>query len=318
MKNRLVLLTLTVLLSACGGGGGSTSGQAPVQSPPANVVSYKAGTSELTVFNAINDFRAITGLTVVAQSSSLDAAAQNHVKYLIANPDVDLAASNAKTGQPNFHYEDAARPGFTGATVAERAAFEKYGSTSVGEVGSFGAAPPAELVANLVGSVYHRELLMNQALRDIGIAHGSTGSQPLVVNLGYKTLQRNPSTYVGVYPTDGETGLRRSAAIEAPNPFPDVPASRIAQDTGYPVSISTEANTTLSVSSFTLSESGQSGTLDVRLLTSATDPNKLVLKNNAFIVTKSVLKPNTRYSVRFSGAVDGAPLTKEWSFVTGN
>ena len=75
---------------------------------------------------------------------------------------------------------------------------------------------------------------------------------------------------------------------------------------------------TLEVITFTLTEAGASAPLDARLLTKDNDPNKGMLGSNvAFLVAKAPLKPNTVYSVAFSGRVNNVVVNKNWKFTTG-
>lgn len=339
----LALASCTMLLTACGGGGsGADSG--PVASAPNNPVvpptqttpttpsvtpadlqttvaapTYAAGSQELVFFNALNDFRAKLNLGLVAQNAALDTADQNHVKYLLTNTDVDYAAVDPKTGVPYMHEEDAARAGFTGATPLDRAKFGKYAGTWVNELVTYGSGNGAAAsFASLVASVYHRQNMMAQYPRDFGISVGGDAKQTTVLNFGSTEgkWQRNASDYIGVYPADKQTGVGLTTYPELPNPYPEISLAEFATKTSFPISFATEWTATLKVDSFTVTEAGQTAPLDARLIVADNDPQKLLGKYTAYLVGKAPFKANTTYNVKFKGTVNGAAVSKDWSFTT--
>jgi hypothetical protein len=76
------------------------------------------------------------------------------------------------------------------------------------------------------------------------------------------------------------------------------------------------AGHTLAVTSFTVTQAGQTTPLDARLMTRANDPNNYLSTNVAFLTAKAAFKASTTYNVKFSGTNNGEALTKEWSFTT--
>lgn len=334
VKNSLVAIACATFLAACGGGGGSTSTSGtttpPVVTPPVVVVppadlqttvpvpTYAATSQELAFFNAYNDFRSQMGLGKLKQDVKLDQANQNHLAYILANTDLDLAAIDSKTQRPIFHIEDPVRPKFTGVTEKERAAFTNYGGLYVGESGSFGEGAGAVPALNaLIATVYHRAGLMFQSPRDIGLAIGNDTHQTVVMTFGYvSTGQRNASDFFGAYPADKQAGVPLTAQLETPNPYTDITYSDYATKTGFPINVVAADNAVIAVTSFTVKEAGATAPLDARLMTSANDPNKYLTSNIVFLVSKSAFKPNTTYNVAFTGTVDGKAVTKAWSFTT--
>lgn len=338
-KLSLVAVACSILLAACGGGSGSSAPSnggtspgattPPVVTPPPAPTSdlqttvatptYAASSQQLEFFNTLNDFRSKLGLGLLAQSAKLDAANANHLKYLLTNTDVDFSAVDPKTGRPFFHLEDPVRVNYTGITELDRANFTQYGGVYVGETGAYGKGQGAKVaLTDLIATVYHRVGLMMQSPRDIGIAVGNDQFQTMVVTFGYTTTQqKNASDYFGAYPADKQTNVPRVAYIETPNPFPEITYAEFNTKTSFPITVVTEANSTLAVSAFTVTEAGQSTPLDVRLMTKETDPNKMTQANTASIIGKAPFKPNTSYTVRFVGANNGVTLTKTWTFTTG-
>ncbi|BDT60184.1 hypothetical protein MasN3_36780 [Massilia varians] len=199
-----------------------------------------------------------------------------------------------------FHIESPSRPGFTGIQELDRAKFVQYAGPYVGETGSFGLGKGAsKAFGDLLATVYHRAAFMYQSPRDIGIVVGTDKDQTVIVEFGYETKKQfNASNYFGSYPADKQTGVRLVAATELPNPFSDITLQEYATKTSYPVNVVSAEGTTLAVTSFTMTESGQTTALDVRLITKDNDPNKYVRANTAFLVGKAPFKPNTIYSVK--------------------
>jgi hypothetical protein len=123
---------------------------------------------------------------------------------------------------------------------------------------------------------------------------------------------------------------------ENPNPYPTSEAAYTAQFyapgaavrgysclgiAGLPssnITIQVASSKTLVVTSFTVTEAGQTTPLDAWVMEngvtfdgSALDPSWSVL------TAKSPFKLNTTYNVAFIGSVNGSPLTKTWNFTTG-
>lgn len=346
MKRSSILMVVLVsaMLSACGGGGGggdggstpppvSTNPNPPVVVPPnppatpeqdlqttVPAPTYAANSEELAFFNAYNEFRAQAGLGKLAQNAKLDLAAKNHLNYQVQNPDLDLFATDPATGRAVFHIESPSRPGFTGVQELDRAKFAQYAGAYVGETGSFGMGKGAsKALSDLLATVYHRSAFMYQSPRDIGIVVGTDKNQTVIVEFGFETKKQfNASNYFGSYPADKQTGVRLTAATELPNPFADITLAEYPTKTSYPVNVVSAEGTTMAVTSFTMTEAGQTAPVDARLITKGNDPNKYVAANTAFLVGKAPFKPNTVYNVVFSGTVNGVAVSKSWSFTTGS
>lgn len=349
MQNKFALTvaaTLSLALVGCGGGGGSsapaggpvattptpsvpTPTPTPTPTPvvlapttqPAVTPTYAAASQQLRAFDALKTFRAALNLGPVNQNAKIDMAAQNHSDYVATN-----------NGGATPHDEVAGKPGFTGVTVQDRLMTAGYAATTASEViGWTGVnADAAEVIEGLSATVYHRVLMMMQHWTDVGIAppvNGDAG-RPAYIDFGTLTTKQNVAgDYVGVYPANGQTAVGLTHAPEAPNPFPELDgtAASFCTKTGFPISVMTEASTTLAVTSFTVTEEGQTTPVDVRLLTSATDKTGLLPAYMAFIVGKAPFKASTKYNVTFTGTATGAAtgaangvlsVNKSWSFTT--
>ncbi len=331
-KNILTISLIFFLLSlsACGGGGGSTAGFTPpvatctspqvltngvctTPSPtvsPANlqisvpIPTYAAATEELAAFSEFNAFRKMMGLGLVAQNLKLDTAAKNHANYIVVN-------------QIFAHIEDSAKPGFTGVNPQDRAQFAGYTgndgeliSTTGGLIG----------VRALMNTLYHRDGIASQPILEVGFALNAGWNVPLVVELGLAGKgQNNASDFVTTYPIDTQTDLPLTMMVESPNPFSDLSTanSDFPTKTSSPVSLYSAFGTTLSVTSFTVTQVGQSTPLPMRLITAASDVNKAVQGNVAHVVGMAPFAANTKFNVSFSGSVNGVAISRNWSFTTG-
>lgn len=331
MKTKLNLISASIAtamaLAACGGGGGgsSTGGTTPPVSqtctngatdyptctPPANLQitvptpTYPFNSDEIITFNELNAFRKSMGLGLLAQNTSLDTASKNHGNYIVNNKIFG-------------HIEDGAKPGFTGVTPAERNSFAGYQVGSLGgEVIGVGAAPTG--IRGLINTVYHRDLLAFQNFTDVGIGFNSGWSTPVVIDFGARKQQNNASNFSTTYPVDGQTNLPLTMMVESPNPFPELSTanSDFPTKTSSPVSFYGVAGSTISVTAFTVAQSENLSSLNMRLLTAANDPNKSVQPNVAHIVGTAPFLPNTKYVATFIGSMNGIPINKTWTFTTG-
>lgn len=331
------LAIIAAMLGGCGGGSGSSSTtptvpnsnpnpnpgpvvQAPslITSVPAN---YAQGTQDAAVFAQINALRASQGIGPVLQSTNIDLAAKAHQNYVFAN----LSGANP-------HSETPGKTGFTGVNPLDRIRAAGYAANNATEVIAFNTMWPTtdyNSVAVLTDTVYHRSALVDQNMTHVGVAPQSDAG-PTYIDMGYITPQKNAGNYVGMYPVDGQTGVSLTHYVESPNPFyleMEMTSDNMCQKTSYPIHLASEASTALSVTSFTVTEDGQTTPLDVRLLTKASSPqnNTYLPGNIAFIVGKAPFKANTKYKVRFvgtatgtaTGTANGMAIDKSWSFTTG-
>lgn len=345
-KRTALATSLSILLAACGGGGGgssttpsSASGTGTTPATPATPVvtpanlqatvpafTYGASSEEFAFGTALNQFRQLAGLGLLAQNTKLDASATAHLAYVLANDinyggTVTFDAIDPATGNPWFHDEQPNLKGFTGVLPVDRNKAAGYtGLLSGAEEGGYGGGHGAALaLSGLIATVYHRQILMSQPLTEFGVAVGTDPSQTVVLELGATTPQSNASDFLGTYPADKQTNVGLHAYVESPNPFPELSTSNadFPTKTGYPVTVESAEGSTMEVVTFTMTQAGSSTPLDVRLLTAATDTLRRLPANIAFIVAKAPLTPNTTYQVAFSGRVNNVVVTKNWSFTTG-
>jgi len=345
----IVATILTVAVTGCGGGGGGGDRSPVANNPPPPVVTnpttpvtptptptptpqsanlqvavaptYVTGSSEAVALVKLNAFRAAQGLGALNQNANADIASKNHAAYV---------TTNQSGATP--HAEVAGKPGFTGVDAMDRLIAAGYPTKSATEVIAFSMQFPstdASAIDNLANTVYHRASMMYQGMTTVGIAPESQDS-PLYVAIGLTTPQVNAGDYVGMYPANNQTGVWLTHSVESPNPFYQEMAmsqENMCTKTSAPVSLTSEASTTLSVTNFTVTEEGQTAPLDARLITksTSTQDNTYLTPNVAFLVGKAPFKPNTKYNVRFVGKATGAAtgsntglaIEKSWTFSTG-
>jgi uncharacterized protein YkwD len=343
---RLLALSALISLAVVGCGGGSSSGDknpvainpiTPVSPPmPARPVvpspqeallqtavapTYNAGSSEAVALGKLNAFRAAQGLGPLNQNANADIASKNHAVYV---------TTNQSGAAP--HAEVAGKLGFTGVDAMDRLIAAGYPAKSATEVIAFSMqfpSPDASAIDNLVNTVYHRASMMYQGMTTVGIAPENQDS-PLYVAIGLISPQVNAGDYIGMYPANNQTGVWLTHSVESPNPFYQEMAmsqENMCTKTSAPVSLTSEASTTLNVMSFTVTEEGQTAPLDARVITKATSSqdNTYLTPNVAFLVGMAPFKPNTKYNVHFVGKAIGAAtgsaaglmIEQSWNFTTG-
>jgi len=346
VSNISVGALVAVVLAGCGGGSGgknpvATNPVPPVVTNPTEPVTatptptpmlqsallqvavaptYAAGSSEAVALGKLNAFRATQGLGPLNQNVNADIASKNHAAYV---------TTNQSGATP--HAEVASKPGFTGVDAMDRLIAAGYPAKTATEVIAFSMqfpSPDASAIDNLVNTVYHRAGMMYQGMTTVGIAPENQDS-PLYVAIALTTPQVNAGDYVGMYPANNQTGVWLTHSVESPNPFYQEMAmsqENMCAKTSAPVSLTSEASTTLKVTSFTVTEEGQTAPLDARLITKATSTqdNMYLTPNVAFLVGKTPFKPNTKYNVHFVGKATGAAtgnaaglmIEKSWNFTT--
>ena len=144
---KLGLAVVAAALTACGGGGDNTStGSASAPSNTATsggssaistgtgtlansvpAPNYAAGSTEMGMFNQLNDVRLKGGFGMLAQDPMLDKASTNHAKYNISNWFTSpmtwssgMGQIDAATGYLSAHIENPNKLGFTGIKSSDR------------------------------------------------------------------------------------------------------------------------------------------------------------------------------------------------------
>jgi uncharacterized protein YkwD len=325
-------LLLSLLLSACGGGGADSASSQPLptqQTLPANT--QNSTTALFTPgdavpapvlindtatdgFNRFNYRRQQMGLASVSRNSNIDVAAQGHSNYQKINDTIT-------------HVQIGGKSGFTGAEVLDRLTAAQYRFTSTtgyayGEViSASGDLAGQNNAEDLITAIYHRYVTFEPKFREAGA--GSAGLSATGYNFFTVDFAANGLTggigkaQIALYPYANQTGITTvfPHKQETPDPVPDLQQTYV----GYPVSVHADGDTDVTVKSFTIQPRGGQ-VLPVRLLSYATDPGDMIEGRTppsaASIIPLSPLLSGTTYDVQFIGSVSGAPVARVWSFTT--
>lgn len=322
-QNSTLAVLMAAALAACGGGGGGGDpatnvltppvSQPPPVAPPPAVTPPPAGPGAPLVtgdvatdgLNWLNYRRQQAGLSVLPRNSVIDSAALGHSNYQRLNEVT--------------HVQSAGKPGFTGAQLFDRLQAVGYANPSsyfYGEVISASTTNSGVYLAEeLITAIYHRFAIFEPRFKEIGAG-------AVADNRGYNILTVNfaanggygPGIGAGnaiTWPVNGQTDVLRRflSDYEAPDPVPNL------NEVGYPVSLHVDADMRLTVTSFTM-RPRDGNNINVRLLSAAADSANTTTRSAVSIVPLAVLAPLTTYDVSFVGTINGAPLTKMWSFTT--
>ncbi|MGN6388285.1 MAG: CAP domain-containing protein [Burkholderiaceae bacterium] len=312
LRCRLAALTAALLLAACGGGGDSGPPPAastpvtPAQPTPPAEAGAPAATGDMATdgLNWFNFRRRQVGLAALGRNAAIDAAAQGHSNY-------------QKLNETITHVETRGSPGFIGETVPDRLANVGYqffnNNRLSGEVIAATGNPSGfQAAEELITAIYHRFVVFEPVFREFGggSAAAPTGYIYFTCDMTADGFAAGvPPGAVAVYPFAGQQGVPTVfySDTEQPDPVPDRNA------VGYPISVHANFGKTLRVDSFTVAP--PSGVpLSVRLLTH--DADSETPTSAAAIIPVDVLASQTAYAVRFTGAVDGVPVSRAWSFTT--
>jgi uncharacterized protein YkwD len=299
-------------LVACGGGGGGSSAGAPNATPSTGFSGQDASAPTATNniatdgLNWINYRRSQIGMPALARNAVIDTAAQGHSDYQRIN--------NVVT-----HDQTAGKTGYTGARLQDRLQNAGYvfGSpNAIGEVISATSNGSGFYMAEeLITAIYHRFVIFEPVFKEIGAGAATTSANysyftaDFVANNGYGS--GIAAGTIVTWPFNGQTQVTPNfnSDYEEPDPVPD------RSVVGYPVSVHTNFDRTLTVQSFTMRAHGTSSDLETRLLALGKDSNTTT-KSAAAIVPLAQLASATTYDVSFSGAIDGVPVSRNWSFTT--
>lgn len=327
--SKLALTALAVAaLSACGGGGGGAAGgntgtggdgealppvTAPeiVDSVPA--MTYAAGSGEAAAIEVLNEERERCGFGLLAQNEKLDLAAQDAQDYW----KLRLTESQA-AGDAFQHEETLGLSGFTGASPGDRMRYRGYDVSLANEnvsrrkmaapTGWTHAATAVDHSSALLTTVYHLQSLM-AGYRDVGIAY----EHDITTIEGYwnSSLRIKLGTEAGTS-TQSATGLRTfpcqgtvyayaefTPSAEVPNPAPDLGALTI----GTPIYLTSAADTTLTVTSFSIAPTAGGAPTAGRVLSQ--DNDSALGSNQAFILPLSKLVAGIEYRVSVETHIDG-------------
>jgi len=309
-RSLIAALVAASTLAACGGGGSddkSVSAQASANQPVSAATPdapVATGNIALDGRNWINYRRAQLGVPVVTENVMINNAALGHSEYL-------------RTNNLMSHDQQAGKPGFTGVTLKDRLDAAGYtipaNGFAYGEVISGANSRSGSfLTEELITAIYHRFVIFEPKFREIGTGAATAANGYTYFTANFAT--RNgfgpgiASNTVAVWPYNGQTGVVTNfySDSEEPDPVPNI------NEVGYPISVHANIDAPVVMQTFTVRPRGGSN-LQVQVVNSSPDPAK---RTAVSIVPLAKLQPATTYDVSFSGTVNGAPVTRDWSFTT--
>jgi len=330
MQNRLKVQLLAsaiaaLSLAACGGGGdggtatatpGAGSGTQPTTptTPPQTVTGtvttpqYDSTSAQLAAFNLLNQYRTQCGFPALQENTVLDKAAQAHAAYQSTNGVISDSETSGK-------------PGFTGVGYQDRAVAAGFPNQYVGGVsgGYYTTATLTDsqygqkLVNDWIGGVYHIAVgVWPSSILGVGVSKTVYNGYPDVrASLSFDAPKTMPGNLPLTFPCQGTTGVPYSSNGEIPAP-PNTSGAW-----GTPVAIGGNVSDTIVLTSGTMTDTS-SHTINLQLLYSANDPNKLLPAFEAVAYPVSPLQPNTQYTVNLAGTINGTAFTRSFTFTTGS
>lgn len=245
------------------------------------------------VIDRINYWRAQAGLPALPINPALMQATRSHADYYVLN------GGGAHTEIPGY-------PGFTGASIHDRAVAAGYPLYSwVDEDVAF-STDAVENVDLFVATVFHRLPLLHPSAIAIGYATASgNGRAIMVIDVGLDQNYDPGLDLPVVFPGPGQTDVPRLwYAYESPNPVPGVP-----NPVGSPLTVSFLIGQSVQWGAITLVSAGGAA-VDVILAEGPT------WRKSLGIVPRTPLAAGTTYTATVTGTVDAGEFTKTWSFTT--
>lgn len=326
IRTSALSILAAAVLAACGGGGDSdnNSGSTPTSTPtPAGTSvplftsvttpTYVASSPEKIIFDKINAERMKCGFGAIQQSTLLDTAAKNHVKYLELN-------KGAFT-----HEEIPGKPGFTGLMAPERAiavGYKPVAWVSEGMSSSIGN-PPEESVISQLAAPYHSQTMLSE-YTELGLGTFRSAAYDMTVfNYGSASLSigqlpsATGSAGVRTYPCEGVSGVAPALYVETPQP---IARNMTTAPAGHPIMVFGDHQKKLTLTSAAIIEVPTGRSLPIhRLSTKDNDINANYLRGPhvGYVLPDVPMLPNTTYSVTISGTNDGQAFTRNFTFSTG-
>jgi uncharacterized protein YkwD len=240
----------------------------------------------------INTYRSWIGIEPLQMDPALMAAAQSHADYYQRN----------NGNMPGLHNQTPGAPGYTGATMSERATNFGYNGSINENIGLSGSM--LSTVDWSIATINHRLTLIDPRYTDIGF-----GTVPGMetIKLGTRSWSHTAEPAWQAWPVDGTSNVGHTYLGSAPSPFSGVP-----YPVGYPITLKYHGGGSVQFHSARLSANGS----DVSIL-SATGDGWLT-RNTMMILATNPLQANTTYQVIVEATANGEPLTHTWSFTTGS
>ncbi len=247
---------------------------------------------------AINLYRSWLGIPPLTIDPRLQAAAEGHVNYYKLNyGDPNLAGMG-------LHQQTPGKPGFTGASMSDRAKAAGY----TGSVNENAGLSGSMVVSTewFIGTINHRITLIDARYTHIGLAAINEGNIKFeVIMLGAESWSRESEPEWVAWPPHNATGVGRAFYGEAPGPFPGA-----TYPVGYPITLAWRGPGDLELDSVTLTANGKTVPSFHSIGTG------WLSTNTAQVAASDPLEPGTTYQVTITGSANGERFSRTWSFTT--
>lgn len=248
----------------------------------------------------LNQLRRQLGIPTVALSDSLSSAARSHAAYLVQSPE---------QYDRNGHGEIEGRPGFTGTTPMDRAAY--WGWTGgTGEVIAPGGRAE-DAIDEWMATLYHRLPLLHPDVRQIGygVTGGDQGGYSVLV-AGYTQGEAK----VVAWPYSGMREVPPEwDGLETPDPLA---LYGLTGPVGYPISLTWSGR----IDDVRLTDARLAGPEGEVALLRYDPANDAQLSDSVAVIPREPLQPMATYVVTLTGWVDQGEgrrdFTESWSFTT--
>ena len=319
---------LCLTLAACGGGGGggaaTLGGRSTTTTTTSSNTTIPAGTTlaaasyapnsvQAGIFNQINAYRTECGFPALQENTILDAAAQDHAKYMTLN------------GFTVTDTEAQGNPGFTGTNGMAQAVAAGWpagvfaGVMDVGYSGSAtGSGIGVEMAMTWATGVYHQNgIIFPVQLAGVGASSGPYSGYTFN-NASLQLGEINPNNTGGsgtirTFPCSGITGIPYGMAGGETPVAPNISANGF----GTPVTVVGNLGDNVELTSATMTSMTDGTTITLNILNASTDPNKELGAYEAVAYPSSPLQPNTSYQVNLNVTDNGKEFNRTFTFTTG-
>lgn len=246
----------------------------------------------------INEARAAIGVPALKRHAALDAAATAHANYYKAN-----FGDPSLTGM-GLHYEDATKPGFTGADFAARAKKAGYSGSVNENIGLSG-----NLLVSIewfLDTVNHRLPLIDPRYTDIGFGVINDGKVKIeVIDLGTIVYRSTIDPVWEPWPPPDSTGINPRFDGEG-----NLTLAGVTYPSGYPITLKYNGASKVAFTAARLTAGGAA------VPSIAQVGSGFMTRNTYIIVGARPLQPGTTFVIAIDGTLDGVPFTRTWSFTT--
>lgn len=288
-----------IIGSGSAAGAGGTIDACPA--PPAG-----APDTAIAAWTLLNQTRLAAGAGCMNLVATLDASAQAHCDYVVANNGNDACL-------PNLAIEVEGCTGYTGTSPAWRQIAAGYPTALAYTADATTYSnDPSSSVPSWIDSVFHRLPLLDPWTTDMG--HGGAIACD-VVDIGHG-VSSVPTDTVVVYPYDGQIDVPPANPGIFEGPIPPAPPS--GWPSSYPVTIYAQG---MSITEHVLTRDGDATPLEHLWLDAASPEIDAALKpyfTNAAVLYGAPFELTTTYRVKIVGTYAGGALSVEWSFTTGS